>query len=68
MFTDIALAHTSDKELPVVVALPGWSSEGTTTAVKKAATRAAFTVMATITHPPAALLAYGLADDNKHNL
>ncbi|KAK4313888.1 hypothetical protein Pmani_014820 [Petrolisthes manimaculis] len=68
LLKDIASAHTSDKELPAVVTLPGWSSEGTVMAVKKAANRAAFTIMATITHPPAALLAYGLADDNKHNL
>lgn len=47
--------------------MPAWSSEGTIVAVKKAAKKATFTVLAAVSQPAAAILAYSLADDNKHN-
>lgn len=61
------MAHTSEPELPVVICVPAWSSENTVAVVKKAAKKASFTVLATVSQPAAAVLAYGLADDNKHN-
>lgn len=66
-FTEIAAAHTSEAELPVVICVPAWSSENTVAVVKKAAKKAAFNVRATVSQPAAAVLAYGLADDNKQN-
>lgn len=61
------MAHTSEPELPVVISVPAWSSENTVAVVKKAAKKASFTVLATVSQPAAAVLAYGLADDNKQN-
>nr|AKB96215.1 heat shock protein [Cherax cainii] len=66
LLKEIASAHTSEPELPVVITVPAWSSEGTIAAVKKAANKAAFTVLTTVTQPAAAVLAYGLLNDNKH--
>lgn len=66
-FTEIAMAHTSEPELPVVICVPAWSSEKTVAVVKKAAKKASFTVLTTLSQPAAAVLAYGLADDNKQN-
>ncbi|XP_045620991.1 heat shock 70 kDa protein 14 isoform X2 [Procambarus clarkii] len=67
LLKEIASAHTSEPELPVVIAVPAWSSEGTIAAVKKAASKAAFTVLTTVTQPAAAVLTYDLLNDNKHN-
>ncbi|XP_071551436.1 heat shock 70 kDa protein 14-like [Panulirus ornatus] len=68
MLKEIASAHTSEAELPVVICVPAWSSEGTISAIKKAAKKATFTVLAAISQPSAAILAYSLAHDNKHNI
>lgn len=67
LLKEIAMAHTSEPELPVVISVPAWSSESTVAVVKKAAKKASFTVLATVSQPAAAVLAYGLADDNKQN-
>ncbi|KAG0710744.1 Heat shock protein 14 [Chionoecetes opilio] len=68
LLKEIATAHTVEQELPVVICVPAWSSENTVAVVKKAARKAAFNVLATVTQPAAAALAYGLADDNKQNI
>ncbi|KAG7177047.1 Heat shock 70 kDa protein 14-like [Homarus americanus] len=68
LLKEIASAHTSEPELPLVIAVPAWSSEGTIMAVKKAAKKATFTVLATVSQPAAAVLAYALTDDNKRNM
>ncbi|XP_045102012.1 heat shock 70 kDa protein 14-like isoform X3 [Portunus trituberculatus] len=67
LLKEIAIAHTSEPELPVVICVPAWSSESTVAVVKKAAKKATFNVQATVSQPAAAVLAYGLADDNKQN-
>lgn len=51
----------------MVICVPAWSSENTVAVVKKAAKKATFNVRATVSQPAAAVLAYGLADDNKQN-
>ncbi|XP_064084758.1 heat shock 70 kDa protein 14-like [Macrobrachium nipponense] len=68
LLKEIASSHTSEPELPLVISIPAWSSEGTIASVKAAAKMASFTVLSVVTQPVAAVLAYGLLDDNKSNM
>ncbi|XP_066941433.1 heat shock 70 kDa protein 14-like isoform X4 [Macrobrachium rosenbergii] len=68
LLKEIASSHTSEPELPLVISIPAWSSEGTIASVKTAAKKASFTVLSVVTQPVAAVLAYGLLDDNKSNM
>ncbi|KAK7075953.1 hypothetical protein SK128_018554 [Halocaridina rubra] len=68
LLKEIADSHATESELPVVIALPAWNGEGTISSVRKAAKKAGFTVVGTVAEPVAAVLAYGLLDDNKSNM
>lgn len=60
--------QTSESELPLVISVPAWTSEAAVEVIKKAAKKASFNLMSTISQPVAAVLAYGLVNDNKKNL
>lgn len=64
----IAMNQTSESELPLVISVPAWTSEAAVEVIKKAAKKASFNLMSTISQPVAAVLAYGLVNDNKKNL
>ncbi|CAL4091065.1 unnamed protein product, partial [Meganyctiphanes norvegica] len=61
----IALTHTSETSLPVVLSLPSWSSEKTCVVARKAAELAGFSVHKIISQPAASVMAYNLLDNNK---
>lgn len=60
--------QTSESELPLVISVPAWTNEAAVEVVRKAAKKASFNVMSTVSQPVAAVLAYGLVNDNKKNL
>lgn len=62
---EIALTHTSETTLPMVLSLPSWSSETTFSVARSAAEMAGFSVHKIISQPAAAVLAYNLLDNNK---
>jgi len=62
---EIALTHTSESSLPMVLSLPSWSSEKTCDVARKAAIMAGFSVHKIISQPAASVMAYNLLDDNK---
>lgn len=62
---EIALTHTSESSLPMVLSLPSWSSEGTFAVARSAAEMAGFSVHKIISQPASAVMAYNLLDNNK---
>jgi len=62
---EIALTHTSETSLPMVLSLPSWSSEKTCNVARSAAVMAGFSVHKIISQPAASVMAYNLLDNNK---